>query len=100
MCLVSTVIYQPHVYGTDSETSSSKEANEQSFTARDDSMAEGSSMECSPTHNNDGGNGKQSDMDTRELEEEDGQLEMHHPAMPPPLMPPRRHFRQHIRFRE
>ena len=64
-----------------------------------------SSMECSPTHNIDEGHNdeddnddedKQCDMDTMEQGQE---VEMQHPPMPPPFMPPRRHM-GHVRFRE
>ena len=69
----------------------------------DDGMVGGSSMECSPTHKGNDDDDKQYDMDTREHEEENQEVDMQHPPMPPPMpppfMPPRRRIR-HMRFRE
>ena len=99
----SAVVHQPH--HTENEASSSKNVNEHSMIPHIDSdgiMAEGYSMECSSEHNNDGDDDKQSDMDTREQEEGEGQdVEMpQHPPMPPPFMPPPRRRMRHMRVRE
>lgn len=100
--IVSTVVHQPH--GTKSEASTGKDAMEHSVASHTDSdggMVGGSSMECSPTHNNndDDNDDRQYDMDTGEHEEEGQEVDMQHPPMPPPFMPPRRRMR-HMRFRK
>ena len=95
-CTSSSAVVHDKPHDT---ASSSENVNEPPITHHIDSdgiMAEGSSMECLPEHNNDNDGDKQSDMDTREQEDEGQDVEMQHPPMPSPFMPPPRRMRYEI----
>ena len=94
---LSAVVPQP-CYTESGASSSKTEQPTAPHIYSDGIMAEGH-MECSTEKNDD--DDEQSDMDTKEQGEEEGQdVEMQHLPMPPPFMPPPRRRMRHMRARE